>query len=180
MTLPDSEPLQRAAARAHWIVAATMLIGGAATAALAVWAVADPTGAAELLATRLTTDLPPPAPAQVWALSALATGQAALWLMAADGLRRVFAALAAAAPDAAIAPARRAARWMWAALVVSILAQIPASYAATLHAPPGARAIAITLGTGHLLAVLAGVLASFLAVALSLGAALWRDAREIV
>ncbi len=134
-----------------------------------------------------------PAPAAGWRawqagiLTALGMVQTALWLGAVVALARVFAGLrrALGTPQtAALAPivvsARSTSRWLWGALVWSVLSQPLASLVATWTAPAGERTLSIAFGTTQLVTLLVVLLAGFMAQALRLLAELWQDHREIV
>lgn len=182
MEVPGIGPLQRQAARMRVVLGLMLVVGLAVMATGLVWAGMAPGGLGAVLAKGLPVDVAGLSVLQVRGLTLIALVQAALWLLAIRALYGVFAAIAPAepAPEHAAMLARRAALWMWAALIWSVLAQGPASALATMHNPPGGRAIALSFGTGQGLALLAALLTGFMAEALRLCAALWQDSREIV
>jgi|GEM_PF-6058029 len=119
---------------------------------------------------------------QIILLALFAVGQLFLMMMAFSNLQKVFASFRENQMSArkTIKPAKMASRWIWAALVWSVVIQVPASIVASYYAEPGKRMIAIELSSAHLYTLLAAVLTAFMAHAMKLGIELWQDHKEIV
>jgi hypothetical protein len=80
----------------------------------------------------------------------------------------------------AAAHMRRASRWLLAATVYAMVAQIPASLVASLNQPEGARFIALGLSTSHASGVLASLVLYAVASIQELAAQVRDDNRQIV
>lgn len=83
-------------------------------------------------------------------------------------------------PGNAAGAAQRLSNWLWALLVLSILANTFGVLVAAAHAGPGQRAVSIAVGSPQITLAIAALIAAFLARAFVLGAALWDDHKKIV
>lgn len=175
---PLLQSVRRARALSGWLARATGLLGLAGTA----WVIVDPVAAGEFLMPRRLVDVPGIAPWQGVGLMAVAIAQIAVWAAALQAFRTLFTGMLDAPPfpPTAAAAARRAWRRILAALLLSIVAKPVTSVLSTWHYPVGDRVLAIEFTTQHLVTLVALVLTAIMARALSLAAALWRDAQEIV
>lgn len=93
---------------------------------------------------------------------------------------RVSARLLYGDAEAAGVAAQSLSRWLWVMLFWSIGSRTLATLVATATNPPGERVLSIALGAEQAPIAIAAVVATFLARVLVLGAALWRDHREII
>mgnify|MGYP005820640211 CR=1 FL=1 len=119
---------------------------------------------------------------QVVLLALLATAQLGLTTIALWWLARMFSSVSGEEPLSleAAAHMRRASRWLLAATLYAMVAQIPASLVASLNQPEGARFIALGLSTSHASGVLASLVLYAVASIQELAAQVRDDNRQIV
>jgi hypothetical protein len=178
----DATPLRRAATRASYGLVALAALAGHLGLGVLVWSALSPMDLVGLF--KLDPALFPSGSGawQMRGIAAITAVQIVLWIISLLHLRDVFQKLGGAEvfPADVAHSALLAARWMWAALIWSVVSQVPATALASLAAEPGHRFIAISLGSGQFLAILAALVTGMMAQALRLAAALWEDHREIV
>lgn len=119
---------------------------------------------------------------QVFLLALLATTQLGLTTMALWWLARMFTNVSGEEPLSleAASQMRRASRWLLAATLYAMAAQIPASLIASMNQPEGARFIALGLSTSHASGVLASLVLYAVASIQDLAAQVHDDNRQIV
>lgn len=121
-----------------------------------------------------------PETVQVAGFAALVLLQLGMLFIVTGRMRAVFLALDRLRPEAAAQAARQTARWLWVLVIWGVLANALGSVIATWHLPDGERALAIGIGSQQVMTALAALFAAFMARALTLGAALWRDHRAVI
>lgn len=119
---------------------------------------------------------------QVFLLSAVAGGQLLLTVAAMASLANMFDSVSGAEPLnlAAARHMRQAGRWLLAATIYAMLAQIPASLIVSMYQPEGARFISIGLESSHASGVLAALVLYALASIQELAALVRDDHRQII
>lgn len=119
---------------------------------------------------------------QVFLLALLATGQLGLTIVALWWLARMFTSVSGEEPLnlEAASHMRRASRWLLAATIYAMAAQIPASLIVSLNQPEGSRFIALAMSTSHASGVLASLVLYAVASIQELAAQVRDDNRQIV
>jgi len=117
---------------------------------------------------------------QSWALVLLVCIHLCLWIKLLRTAGTLFRQIAQETPAFASRSAQIMAHVLWGLLVWGLLSQILASLAVTWHFPQGQRSIGIGFGTPQLTVIFAALIAGFMAKAFALGAALWKDHKEVV
>lgn len=121
-------------------------------------------------------------PFQILLLAGIALGQLALTVTALWSLSKMFDCVARDEPLSleAASHMRRASRWLLAATLYAMLAQIPASFVVSLYLPQGARFISVGLSSSHASGVLASLVLYAVASIQELAAQVREDNRQII
>jgi len=93
---------------------------------------------------------------------------------------RVFGKLADGDVDTAAQVAGVLALWFWAIFIWALAEPAVTSVVSTWHMPEGQRSLSIALNGQQVSLALSALIMGCMARALSLGAELWRDHREVV
>ncbi|MEM9715705.1 MAG: hypothetical protein AAF826_04230 [Pseudomonadota bacterium] len=117
---------------------------------------------------------------QLISLTCVALVHLGILIAAAWHARNVFGFLARADLEQSARSSGKVATMLWAVLVYSIFAHTLGVLIVTWEFPEGQRALSLTLGSLHISALIAALIASLFAQALSLGAELWRDHNEVI
>lgn len=179
MMTVNTEPLRRSARRFHLGFRAAMALTVTAALALVCAVLLWPEEVGAILAD-LTGHALAPRPWQGLALAGIVLVGLGLYAATFAAAARVCGGLVRGEVATAGPAAQRLSRWLWAVLGWSIAAHTLAVLVITAHAGPGARALTLAIGTPQISIAIAALIAAFLAHALTLGAALWQDHREIV
>ncbi|MEM7644864.1 MAG: hypothetical protein AAF366_20450 [Pseudomonadota bacterium] len=158
------------------VLALAVLVGGVLAVLIAT--VRETLGTAFVDAMGVT-DISPQA-GQVLGLAALVFIQVAMLFAVTGRMRAIFVALERLRPEEAAGAARGTAWWLWALVIWGVLAGALGSVITTWHLPDGERALAVGIGSQQITTALAALFAAFMARALTLGAALWRDHRAMI
>lgn len=176
----DPEPLRATARRHRAGFGGASALTAAVAVALALTGVIWPVETGAVLSELAGYPLDQPEGWQSLALVAIMLvslgAYAAVFLAAA----RVSGWLLTGDAERAGATARTLSHWLWAMLIWSVASQTLATLVATAENAPGERVLSFTLNASQAPIAIAAVVAAFLARALALGAALWRDHREII
>ncbi|MGR3492908.1 MAG: hypothetical protein ACU0DW_12690 [Shimia sp.] len=176
----DAAPTLTSAQRLAQVMTALLLlpvIGALATLFLAVTA---PIDLSVWLAAAAAFPVAPLGGWQATGLIGLLISHLILWFTLLLTAREMFAQIGAGDIDAAGRLARRLALLLWTLLAWGIVSHAIGSVLATIALPEGERMLSVSLGTAQVSVALAALIASFLAHAFSLGAALWRDHRAVI
>jgi hypothetical protein len=173
------EPLRRIARRFHLGFRAAWGLALALAVALVGAMLLRPEATGAWLA-GLTGHPLVPRPWQGLALAGIALGALGTYAATFAAATRVCHLMARGDLAAAGPAARRLSHWLWGVLALSVAANTLAVLVVTAHAGPGQRALSFAIGSPQVSIAVAAAIAAFLAHALTLGAALWQDHREIV
>ncbi|MGR3467068.1 MAG: hypothetical protein ACU0CI_04255 [Shimia sp.] len=176
----DAAPTLSSAQRLAQVMTALLLLPVAGALATLFLSVTAPVDLGIWLAAAAGFPTAPLGGWQAAGLIALLLSHLALWFALLLTAREMFAQIGAGDIDAAGSFARRLALLLWVLLAWGILSHAAGSVLATIALPEGERLLQVSLGTAQISVALAALIASFLAHAFSLGAALWRDHREVI
>ncbi|WP_299871476.1 hypothetical protein [uncultured Sulfitobacter sp.] len=158
------------------VLALLILMG----AVVVVWTLVETGAAGRWLAAQVGQDGDDASGMQAFGLTALTLTQIGIWYAVVWQTRRIFTALLIADASAAGAAARRTAQLLWVVVIWGVLAAALGTVVASWHYPEGERTLAVSIGPGQITTIFAALLASFTSHAFVLGAALWRDHREVI
>ena len=176
----DPAPLLASARRFHRGFQFAYLVSVTVAGAVLIGLLLAPVWTGATLSEAVGYPLPASRFWQSAALTLIVVGMLVTYALVFFSAATVCSALADGDVEHAALGARSLSNWLWTLLALSILANTAAILVATAHAEPGQRVLSITFGSEQITVAIAALIAAFLARAFVLGAALWRDHREII
>lgn len=180
MNIVEASNMQKHARMLSGCLWVLFLFLGAVSVALIGWIVLEPQKFGDWVGQAAGYGVVILRPWQTITLGVIIVMPLVLWCRASWLARMIFNGLAQIDFEEAAKIARRLARCLWIIGGIGMIAHTLAVLVITWHFPEGERALSISLGTGQLSTLLAALFAGFLAQALSLGSALWRDHQEVI
>ena len=180
MNTLETRPLLRSARALHIFLCALTLLATGATLGFAAWVLLDLPRAGMVLAETVGFAEGGTRAWQGVALGALALVYLGLLTVLIYRGQQIFKSLLREDVLGASTAARQAARLLWILLVWGVAARMAGSVVATWHYPVGERSLSLSLGSTEVSTLFAALLASFIAHAFGLGAALWDDHKEVI
>lgn len=176
----EASSLLRSARLLSRVLQAVLGLAIATGVGLVAWLVASPEQVGRFLAESVGYADGPIVFWQSTALVLLVLVQLGIWAAVTWRGRQIFDALGLGKPSEAALAANRVARLLWVMLAWGVVAHTLGSVIASANYPPGERALAISLGSAQISTLIAALLATFMARAFVLGAALWQDHKEVI
>lgn len=176
----STENVSNAAWRLRWILGIVAVLHVIAIAVLAIAVLRDPAGMGQTLALWAGYPEAARAPWQNLGLVGIACLNLLMWVMVFALAARVFGRLADGEVEDAAEIARALSLWFWAIFAWALAEPAVTSVISTWHMPEGERSLAISLSAKQVHLALSALVLGCMARALSLGAELWRDHREVV
>ncbi|MEL7256060.1 MAG: hypothetical protein AAGL23_17950 [Pseudomonadota bacterium] len=176
----NTQGVSKAAGRLRQVLLAVALLHVAILLFLVSAAFVDPAGLGDTLADWVGYE---PATRALWqnvGLLAAACLGVVFWVVVFVLAARVFGQLAEGETDEAARHAGQLSTWFWAMLGWALISPMIISVVGTWHMPEGQRELSIALNSEQLTIALSALITACMARALTLGAELWRDHREMV
>ena len=176
----NTQGVSKAAGRLRQVLTAVALLHVAILLFLVIVACVDPGALGDTLANWAGFEAATRALWQNIGLLVVACLGVGFWIVVFALAARVFGQLAEGETDAAARHAGQLSNWFWAMLAWALLSPMIISVVGTWHMPQGERELSIALNSEQLTLALSALITACMARALTLGAELWRDHREMV